>query len=157
MHKIFLRVAESYDAVIANHMLFHIPNRAKALSEIKRILKPGGKLYAATNGLNHLNEIYELIQTIDPTVYQERHPTEFGLENGQEQLSEYFSEINLYIYKDALLVTEIEPLIVYILSMQCSQVISDDQTELVSLIEQKIRSKGYIYITKSTGVFEAKK
>ena len=40
----------SFDVVIANHMLYHVPDLLKALSEVKRILKSGGKFYAATNG-----------------------------------------------------------------------------------------------------------
>ena len=31
------------DAVIANHMLYHVPDRAKALSEIHRVLRPGAR------------------------------------------------------------------------------------------------------------------
>ena len=46
--------ANTFDAVIANHMLYHVPDRAQALSEMRRVLKPGGKVYLATNGLNHL-------------------------------------------------------------------------------------------------------
>ena len=30
---------ETFDAVIANHMLYHVPDRGKALAEIKRVLK----------------------------------------------------------------------------------------------------------------------
>ena len=32
--------AESFDGVIANHMLYHVPNVQKALSEIRRVLRP---------------------------------------------------------------------------------------------------------------------
>jgi ubiquinone/menaquinone biosynthesis C-methylase UbiE len=43
--------ANSFDAVIANHMLYHIkPGRGQAFSEIARVLKPEGRLYASTNG-----------------------------------------------------------------------------------------------------------
>ena len=38
------------DVVIANHVLHHISVRSKAYSDIFRILRPGGHLYAATNG-----------------------------------------------------------------------------------------------------------
>ncbi|MGD0877639.1 MAG: class I SAM-dependent methyltransferase [Anaerolineales bacterium] len=31
-----------FDAVIANHMLYHVPNRSTALAEIWRVLKPAG-------------------------------------------------------------------------------------------------------------------
>ena len=30
--------------VIANHMLYHVPNRPLAFAEIHRVLKPGGNL-----------------------------------------------------------------------------------------------------------------
>jgi len=39
----------SFEAVIANHMLYHVPSIESALSEVQRILIPGGCLYAATN------------------------------------------------------------------------------------------------------------
>jgi ubiquinone/menaquinone biosynthesis C-methylase UbiE len=44
------------DAIIANHMLYHIQDKNVALSEIKRILKPNGKLYSSTNGKNNMKE-----------------------------------------------------------------------------------------------------
>src|SRR5215216_3134108 len=56
---------ETFDAVIANHMLYHVPDRPKAFAEIKRVLRPGGRFYAATNGENHLREIYELVEQFD--------------------------------------------------------------------------------------------
>ena len=48
-----------FDVLIANHMLYHVPDRPKALSEIKRVLKPGSRLYAATNGEERLQELRE--------------------------------------------------------------------------------------------------
>ncbi|MEM7346516.1 MAG: class I SAM-dependent methyltransferase, partial [Chloroflexota bacterium] len=109
---------ESFEVVIANHMLYHVPDRSRAFSEIKRVLKPEGKLYAATNGQHHIIELTQLIQEIDPDAREEDHVDEFGLENGREQLSHYFPEINLYVYKDSLQVTEVEPLLAYIQSTQ---------------------------------------
>ncbi len=34
----------SFDAVIANHMLYHVPDRQSVLLEIRRVLKPNGRL-----------------------------------------------------------------------------------------------------------------
>ena len=49
--------ADTFDAVVANHMLYHVPDRAQALAEMQRVLKPGGQVYLATNGLAHLREL----------------------------------------------------------------------------------------------------
>ena len=50
---------ETFDAVIANFMLYHVPDRPQAIAEIKRVLKPGGHLIAATVGDHHLQEMME--------------------------------------------------------------------------------------------------
>jgi SAM-dependent methyltransferase len=39
--------AASFDFVVASHVLEHLPDPAAAAAEIARILKPGGRLYAA--------------------------------------------------------------------------------------------------------------
>jgi SAM-dependent methyltransferase len=51
----------SFDAVIANHMLFHVPDRPRALAEIARVLRPGAAFRATTIGLDHLRRLRELV------------------------------------------------------------------------------------------------
>ncbi|MEZ4608117.1 MAG: class I SAM-dependent methyltransferase [Deinococcales bacterium] len=51
----------SFDAVIANHMLYHVADRPKALGEIARVLKANGKLYATTVGERHMGELTVLV------------------------------------------------------------------------------------------------
>ena len=40
----------SFDVVIANMMLYHVPDLSKGLSEVRRVLKTDGKFYCATYG-----------------------------------------------------------------------------------------------------------
>jgi ubiquinone/menaquinone biosynthesis C-methylase UbiE len=47
----------SFDAVVANWMLYHVEDRPRAFAEIRRVLKPCGALFAATNGDAHLGKI----------------------------------------------------------------------------------------------------
>ena len=47
----------TFNVVIANYMLYHVPDLAKALSEIRRVLQPKGRLYATTVGLNQMAEL----------------------------------------------------------------------------------------------------
>jgi ubiquinone/menaquinone biosynthesis C-methylase UbiE len=54
-----------FDIVIANYMLYHIPDLDKALSEISRVLKTSGIFYAATFGLDYMKELTELVSHYD--------------------------------------------------------------------------------------------
>lgn len=48
------------EVVLANHMLYHIPARQRALREIQRVLAPGGRLYDTTIGDDHMRAIRDL-------------------------------------------------------------------------------------------------
>ena len=45
--------AGSCDRVMANHMLYHVPDQEQALRELRRVLKPGGRVVMATNAADH--------------------------------------------------------------------------------------------------------
>jgi ubiquinone/menaquinone biosynthesis C-methylase UbiE len=165
----------SFDVVIANHMLYHVPDRAQALSEIQRVLKPDRRLYAATNGRNHLRELEELgrrfarDQELDEEVASKvamsfnrpvaGGPAEevpFTLESGYDELSQRFDTVVVHRYDSALRVTEVEPLIAYILSGNAKTVLVGDMlVQLTSFLEREIARQGAIVITKDAGLFEA--
>lgn len=148
---------ETFDAVIANYMLYHVPDRPRALAEIHRVLKTGGRLYAATNGRDHMRELWEMIVAIDPKAEMATAGSEFGLENGEEQLARFFAEVTLHRYEDGLVVTEVEPLVAYVLSSRRSALIAQNPRALTRLVERQIAAEGAIYITKASGLFEARK
>ncbi len=118
---------ETFDIVIANHMLYHVPDRAKALAEIKRVLKKGGHLIATTVGENHMKEITDWLRRIDGDNDFSPFILPFTLENGMEQLEKVFSEVTLSRYEDSLHVTEIEPLIAYLRSAIRASEVSEDE------------------------------
>ncbi len=51
----------SFDAAVANFMLYHVPDLNRGLSELARVLRSGGVLVAATNSVRQLAELWELI------------------------------------------------------------------------------------------------
>ena len=53
----------TFDGVVANHMLYHVPDRAKGIAEIHRVLKPGGLLFAATNGRGNMGALRDMLDT----------------------------------------------------------------------------------------------
>ncbi len=59
--------SDEYDLALANHMLYHVPDISLGLSELARILKPGGVLCAATNGTGHMRQLNELLAANIPS------------------------------------------------------------------------------------------
>lgn len=144
---------DSYDAVLANHMLFHVPDRARALGEMRRVLRPGGYLYASTIGRSHLRELEDLAAG-QPSDFSGEYG--FTLENGAAQLAPYFAAVTLHRYDDALVVTEAQPLIAAILSMRlAADFDSRARADLTRRVEHAIATHGAIHITKDGGLFEA--
>lgn len=150
---------DQFDIVIANHMLFHLPDREKGLAEIRRVLKPNGWLYASTIGSNHLKEINELVTRFEPrfSAWNTLASDSFNLENGAAQLEQFFSNVSIFQYTDSLKITEVRPLIEYIFSGRL-QLTAERKGELVKFIEREFDDHGGAFsVTKDSGVFAAKK
>jgi ubiquinone/menaquinone biosynthesis C-methylase UbiE len=143
----------SFDAVVANHMLYHVPDRKKAIAEVRRVLKPGGHFYTATNGEPHLRELKEWIENVAPSTTKEKPPSRnnFTLENGAEQLARSFAEVDMDRYEEDLEVTEAEPFVAYVSS---TDRLNDEQlATLAKQVATEIERSGTIHITKSQGLF----
>lgn len=152
---------ESFDVVIANHMLFYVTDRTKAFSEIKRVLKHNGYLYCSTYGMNHMKEVGELAKSFDSRIsLAEVNLYEiFGLENGEKQLKPWFNEIEMKLYEDYLLVDDYKPLLDYILSCHGNEheVLEGHYEEFERYIKAKVEKLGTFKITKQAGLFLCKK
>jgi len=149
---------ETFDAVIANHMLYHVPDRAKAIAEIKRVLKPGGRLIATTVGEDHMKEMMEWYRRVHVSKAWESFANPFTLENGPEQLKPFFPNVTLARYKDNLHVTELEPLIAYIRSgIRVIELSEEELSKLQVDLEKELKEKGRVFISKDSGLFEAVK
>ena len=147
---------ETFDAVMANFMLYHVPDRPKALKEIRRVLKPGGRLFAATAGQNHMQEMMEYLQQVHLSNILESYANPFTLDNGLEQLQAVFPQVNLSRYEDHLNVTEVEPIMAYIRSSMRSTELSEEELVKVQAnLEKELKEKGQILIKKDSGLFEA--
>jgi ubiquinone/menaquinone biosynthesis C-methylase UbiE len=149
-----------FDAVIANHMLYHVPERERAYGETKRVLRPGGRLFAATNGRTHLQELDDIVRSFDPQLvaWTGRPPLTFRLETGAAELERWFENVELRRYPNALVVTEADPLVAFILSMaHAHDFDAARRAALHAHIEQQIAAHGPLHITKDTGVFIATK
>jgi ubiquinone/menaquinone biosynthesis C-methylase UbiE len=149
----------SFDVVIANHMLYHVPDRPRALAEIRRVLKPAGRFCATTVGETHLRELRDLAVRFDPALvgWGGSPAHGFRLENGAAQLAPFFDRVALQRYDDALVVTEAEPIVAFVASSDARSLLNGPRrAEFARFVEQELQaSGGAIYITKDSGIFEA--
>jgi ubiquinone/menaquinone biosynthesis C-methylase UbiE len=143
-----------FDAIIANFMLQHVPNRMQGLREFKRLLKPDGCLHLSTNGKDHLCELNSLVARYDPNLsgFWEENP--FTIERGEAELRQVFPNVRLERYIDSLEVTEARPLAAYIHSLiRLSTRDLGDPDRLEHFLEGELQRDGVIHITKSPGLF----
>ncbi|MGM7703176.1 class I SAM-dependent methyltransferase [Pseudalkalibacillus sp. Hm43] len=156
--------AEEFDIVMANHMLYHLSdhNRKKGLMELRRVLKQGGTCYTSTVGENHLVELSQILKDFNPSLRYDtsKFHQAFGLQNGQSQLQEIFSEVSRSLYDCHLKVTEARPLVEYVLSTMSEAAIelqTDNGKSFEDFIALKIQQVGPVFITKETGYFKSSK
>lgn len=146
---------QQFDLVVANHVLFYCEDLKAVLSEVRRVLKPGGKFVCSTYGATHMKEITDLVQGFHAsiTLSADKLYERFGLENGATLLAPYFQSVQMQIYEDRLLVNQAEPLIEYILSCHGNQnqYILDRYKDFRAYVEKK--TKNGFSITKYAGVF----
>lgn len=147
-----------FDLVVANHVLFYCDDLQIALAEIRRVVKPEGRLVCSTYGHAHMKEVSELVQEFDEHIVlaADKLYEKFGRENGVEILNSYFSDVEWRSYEDSLIVPEPEPLISYILSCHGNQgqYIPERYREFFSYVKKK--TDQWMRITKDAGVFIGK-
>ena len=79
-----------FDVAVAAWMLYHVADLPRALGELARVLRLGGRLVAATNGLEHLREL-RLLVGLDPNLRE----MSFNAQNGEELLLAYFASVEV--------------------------------------------------------------
>ena len=69
-------------------MIYHVRDLDPALAELKRVLRPGGRLVATTNAIDHLQELWDLARRAS-TVGN----FTFRSDNGEEALRRHFKHV----------------------------------------------------------------
>lgn len=77
----------TFDCAVAAWMLYHVPDVDRGLSELARVLRPGGRLVATTNGERNLPELWDMFGSDS----WRQHG--FNAEGGEEQLRRHFRTV----------------------------------------------------------------
>ena len=141
----------SFDVVIANMMLYHVPDLHKGLSEVRRVLKDGGKFYCATYGIHGITEyVTDLLKDRNVTG---AISTSFTLQNGAESLGRHFAHVERLDREDGLAITDVGDFADYIYSLSCLSNISSVPREALMQVLESRMENGVLYVPKEYGMF----
>ncbi len=142
---------DSFDIVIANMMLYHVPDLRRGLSEVRRVLKPGGKFYCATFGQHGIHEyVAELLRDLGVSGHVSGT---FTLQNGGGSLKQHFDTVTRCDREDGLAITDIRDFADYIRSLSAlSNAESVPRETLLKLLESRVEN-GILFVPKEYGMF----
>ena len=135
----------SVGAVVAGHMLYHVPDRERAIGEVRRVLEPDGVFYASTIGRRYLEQAWELLAAAAPDAPQlfEYAHAAFGEESAPDLLGRAFARVDVEVFEESLRVTEAEAVADYLRSVLESAVLSPAHLEaLTAAVRSQIEAHG---------------
>ena len=113
----------SFDCALAAWVLFHVPDVDRGLSELARVLRPGGRLVAVTVSVRHLAELWELVGG-------EQLPLTFRRENGEELLGRHFATVERHDVEATVTVRDANAVRGYLASSKRGKAFADSVPEL---------------------------
>lgn len=144
-----------FDGVLAMHMLYHAKDPQLGVSEIARVLRPGGVAVITTNGLSNMHEMYQLGHLAFGGPPTEPMAPIFGIENAPKMFTPHFDDVRFERFEDALVCDVAEDVCGALTSFPPGDEARPDQLQhLRQLAEAAIEDGGgQMTITKDVGVF----
>jgi SAM-dependent methyltransferase len=150
---------DSFDVVVANHMLYHVPEPARAVAEFARVLRPDGTLLAATNGPNHLDVITEITRRELGWSSGDFVDRRFGRSTGGAILEGDFGEVTWHQHESTLVCDDPDAVVAYIRSSATGQEASPEQlAALDRAVATRFESAGgVVQMSMDAGAFLARR
>lgn len=151
----------AFDRVMANHVLYHVPDIPLALRELRRVARPGARVVMATNSRETMRPLFALIDAVATEVGVGGHRTvalRFGLED-VALVRDVFPSARVERYEDAFRFYSPEPVLAYVASMWIDLLPDEERTEFLRRLEARVRAiidrEGVFHVPKRSGCFVA--
>lgn len=109
--------SESFDLVVARHMLYHVGDIHAALQEIRRVLKPDGCCLITTNGERNRPELWRIheraVAETAGAVFVPSGARRFSAENGAAQMALHFEHIQTVPWRGQMRFTDASDIMAY--------------------------------------------
>jgi SAM-dependent methyltransferase len=142
----------SFDVVVANHMLYHVPDPDIGVAEIARVLSPGGTVLVATNGYGHMREINDALADVFGSHAEGLYEV-FGIDTGEARLREQFGSVVWHAFDNDLVVDDPQAVIDYGLSFPPGEFASAEQRDAFAAAVGHRFTDGRLRIRTRAGVF----
>jgi SAM-dependent methyltransferase len=146
------------DVALAMHMLYHVPAPERAVAELRRVVRPGGRALVLLNGRGGLAELRRLVRDAAAPLGLEIHPSvlqRLDVDGGRELLGAAFSKIDVEEVSSTLVVPSPAPVVAYVASTSSTPVGSRIRASLLArvgeIVEETIAAEGAFRIRTVTG------
>ena len=106
------------------HMLYHVPDRDRAIAEIRRVLRASGTALFLTNSCRHLEELNDMVAgaltevgASTPEASSGRAYLGFSSESGDAELRRHFASVERHDVRSELVVTDARSIVEYVATM----------------------------------------
>jgi ubiquinone/menaquinone biosynthesis C-methylase UbiE len=157
---------EQFDRVVAFGVLYHLADWRQTLREMRRVVRPGGRVVVSTNGADAMKRIYDVHR--EAALELGYTPLPFGspafrLEN-LDEVRAVFPTVQRHIRKTALVFPDPEPALRFYATNRIDmiegwQTSTEHRARLLPLVRSKIeaiiRQEGAFRVPKNYGYFVA--
>lgn len=147
----------TFDVVLANHMLYHVPDPDRAVAELARVVRPDGAVLAATNGFGHMDQITQLVAEVFDGVDPVPRALDavFGIDTGEARLRRAFRSVTWHAFDNDLLVDDPDAVVAYGLSIPPGDGATPEQRARFEAAVRRRFTSGPLRIHTRGGVFVA--
>jgi SAM-dependent methyltransferase len=145
----------SFDVVVANYVLHHVPDPARAVSEMSRVLRPGGTVVVACVGDDHLTELHQIRREVFGDLAADTFASSFGADAGARVLPAWFGEVSWQPYRDLLDCSDPDDVVDYLASTPpLEDADESERGRVVDLVRARFAAGGgRLRVSKDTGLF----
>ena len=151
----------SFDRVMCNHMLYHVPDKVVALREMRRVARPGGRVTITANLRSSYANLWEMRNAaLAELVLAPQHGTGYWFAaEDVDVVASVFPEVRIETWNDAFVFPDAEPVLRYLATGPAGIDNEQDRRRLFALLRPRINAivarEGSFRVPKGAGCFIA--